>query len=164
MARCSHTLESLDVTYDLCRTSIRICAHAKNLILFPVGLESASFNLSKATKLRDAVFRPESEGIEYTTTTLQTITPELRELRQITIYVPYYLTRYKVGTDIRQSLGEAAFRRWSALDRILVQFWESRSIRPRVGCAILVEIGQNVEYCIGCLFPEITKRGIVDPV
>ena len=95
---------------------------------------------------------------------LQTITLDHRELRQITIYVPYYLTYYGFGHDIRRSIGETAFRPWSELDRLLVQFWESRSIHPRVGCMRLGEEGQNVAYCISGLFPEMMKRRIIDLV
>jgi len=164
VAGCSHTLGHLDVAYGYRRTPIRIHVHSNNLILFPVGPEPVSLDLSKATKLQGAVFRPDSERVEWITTALQTITPKHGELQQISIYVPYYLTRYNVGADIRQSLGETVFGQWSGLDRILVQFWESRSIRLRVGCVRLGEKGQNMGYSVGCLFPEITKRGIVDPV
>ena len=164
VARCSHTLEYLDVAYDFRRTSIRIYIPINNLILFPVGPESTSLDLSEATKLRDAVFRPGSVCVEWITTALQTITPEHRELRQISIYVPHHLTRYNVGADIRQSLGETTFGRWADLDRLLVQFWESCSIRPRVGCVKLGEKGKNIGYSVGRLLPEITKRGIVEPV
>ena len=135
-----------------------------NSILFPVGSESASFSVSKATKLRDAVFRPESKNVEWIATALQTITPEHRDLRQISIYLPFQLTFYKIDANIKRSFGEAASRSWSSLDHLLVQFWELRSIRPRVGCATQGEKGQNTEYCIRCLLPETTKRGIVDPV
>jgi len=48
------------------------------------------------------------------------------------------------------------------LDRLLVEFWESRSIRPRLGCLRLEEERERVEYCIRCLFPETMERGIVD--
>jgi len=164
VVKCSHTLESLDVAYIYRCTSIRICDHTNNLIVFLVAPASASFSLSKATKLRDAAFRPDSQNIEWVIMALETITPEHQELRQISIYVPYHLTLYNVGADIRQSLGEKISRRWSDLDRLLVQFWESRSIRPRVGCVRVGEEGQNTEHLIGCLLPETTKRGIVDPV
>ena len=69
-----------------------------------------------------------------------------------------------VGPDVVQSLGEATSRRWSDLDRLLVEVWESRSIRPRVGCRGLGEKQRDMDSCIGCLLPEITKRGIVDPI
>jgi len=69
-----------------------------------------------------------------------------------------------IGSDIMRFLGEPVSRRWSDLDHLLVEFWESRSIRPRVGCKRLGEKQQYMDYCIGCLLPEITKRGIVDPI
>ena len=95
---------------------------------------------------------------------LQTITSEHRDFRQILIYVPSTMTFFKVGADIGQSIGEAISRRWSDLGRFLVEFLESRSIRLRVGCARSGERGQNTEYCIACLLPEITKRGIAEPI
>jgi len=95
---------------------------------------------------------------------LQTITPEHRDFRQISIYLPTHLTFWNIGADIKRSLGEATSRGWSDLDYLLVQFWEAFSIRPRVGCERRGEKGQNTEYCIECLLPEITERGIVDPL
>ena len=95
---------------------------------------------------------------------LQTITAEHRDLRQISVYMPSYLTFTEVHADIRETLGEEVSKLWSDLDSLLVQFWELRSIRPKVGYAGLVEEGLNPEYCIKCLLPEITRRGVVDPV
>ena len=93
--------------------------------------------------------------------TLQTIALQHRDFRQISIYLPYHFAFFDVVTDIRKALGEVVSRRWSDLDNLLVQFWESRSIRPRVGCSKLRERWPNMDYYIGCLLPEITKRGIV---
>jgi len=122
-----------------------------------------SFNLSKATKLRDMVFLPGSQDVKWVTIALQTIAPQYRNLRTISIYLPIYLVSFDVGSNIRESLGEVVFGQWSDLDHLLVQFWESHSIRPRVGCKGLRE-RSNTGYCIGCLLPETTKRGIVDLV
>jgi len=96
--------------------------------------------------------------------TLKTITPEHRDLRQIVIYLSRDLTLFEVGADLKQFLGGAISRQWSDLDRLLVEFWESRSIRPRVGRVTQGERRRSMEYCIGCLLPEIKKRGIVDMV
>ena len=161
---CSHTLELLDITHAFYRTSVGICTHTNGLILFLVGSGTASLNLSKATKLREALFRPESKSVEWITMALQTITPEHRDLRRISIYVPVHLTFSSVGANIGQYLGGVPSKWWSDLDHLLVRFWESCSIRPRVGCARQGEEGQNTEYCIGCLLPEATKRRIVDTV
>ena len=162
VASCSHTLESLDITYAFRRTFARICVFT-NLILFLVGQEHALLDLSKATKLQDAIFRPQSKSVEWIATALQTLTPEHQDLRQISIYVPHHLTIFSPGADIRHYLGEAS-EWWSRLDHLLLRFWESRSVRPRVGCARAGEKWQNTKYCIGCLLPEVTKREIVDPV
>ena len=45
------------------------------------------------------------------------------------------------------------------LDRLLVQFWDSRSIRPKV-----VTEKKGKRDWAGYLLPEITKRGIIDLV
>ena len=106
-----------------------------------------------------------SDLVEWIVAALQTITPEHRNLRQISIYVPYHLTLLDVGTDIKQDLGEVIFSGWSDLDRLLIRLWESHSIRLRVSCALgggRQNTLQNTEYCIGCLLPEITERGIIE--
>ena len=163
VVKCSQTLESLDITYTHHCTFVCICVRADSLILLLAGPEPVSLNLSRATELRDLVFRPESKIVEWITRTLQTITPEHRDLRQISVYVPHHLTLFRVGANVRQYLGEASCGWWSNLDHLLVQFWEVRSIRPKVG-RTSPEKRKNMEFFIGCLLPEITKRGIVDPV
>lgn len=75
-----------------------------------------------------------------------------------------HLTSFDVGTNIRQTVGEATARQWLDLDHLLVELWESHSIRPKIGCVKLGEERQNVEYCVGCLLPEVTERGIIDVV
>ena len=164
VVRCSHTLESLDIKCAFHRTFGGICTRTNGLSVLLVVPELASLNFSKATKLREAVFRPESKSIEWITMALQTITHEHQAFQRISIYVPFHLTLFRVGADMGQYLGETASRWWSDLDQLLVQFWESRSIRSRVGCARQGEAGQSTEYCVGCLLPEATKIGIIDPV
>ena len=124
---------------------------------------SASIDLSKAVALKEVAFHPKLTIIEWVTRMLQTITPEHRDLRQITIFLPPSLTSIDIGANIRHSLGEVTSGWWSDLDHLLVQFWDSHLIRPRVGWhAGEGGRGANTEYCISCLFPEITKRGIVE--
>jgi hypothetical protein len=135
------------------------CASADSLLIFIDELAgSASIDLSKTTKLKDVVFRPEPRKVEWVITALQTITPEHRDLRHISIHLPYYLTLAVVLTNLRQTLGEAGFEKWLDLDRLLIQFWESRSIRPKVISMMNHGIGDH----IGRLLPEITKRGVID--
>jgi hypothetical protein len=136
-----------------------ICARTDSLLLFLDELAgAASIDLSKATKLKDVVFRPEPRRVEWVITALQTITPEHRDLRQISIHLPYYLTLAVVLTNLRQTIGEAGFEKWLGLDHLLVQFWESRSIRPKIISMMNHGIGDH----IGRLLPEITKRGVID--
>lgn len=127
---------------------------------FLVERGAASVDLSKAKRLKDVVFRPGSgsRNVEWVNMALQTITPEHRDLQRISIRLSY-LTLFGANVDGGQ---EATSRQWSDLDHLLVQLWNSRSIRPRVVCTRPEgEVG-DVETRIGCLLPEMTKRGVVD--
>ena len=160
--RCSDTLEYLDITCRLPSTYVFILRHDYTYVLFPVESEPVPIDLSKATKLKGAVFRLDSEGIEWVTLALRTVTPEHRALRQISIYVPHWFPFLSLGVNIRPVLREENSKRWSDLDHLLFQFWESHSIRPRVGCKGLGEKGQNLVHFIGFLFPKTMQRGIID--
>ena len=165
---CSHTLESLTIVYILYSTLIRVCTcvPTDNLILSPAELAQTSIDLSKAKKLKDVVFRPKSRSVNWIATTLRTITRKHRDLRQISIHVPHYLTLSNVGDNIRAIIGDAACGQWLDLDRLLVQFWESRSIRPRMIRTPPRGERQDtwVRDCIGRLLPETTRREIIDLV
>jgi hypothetical protein len=86
---------------------IRVCTD--NLPLFPGMSRAASIDLSNATKLRDVVFRLQSWNVEWTAMALQNITPEHRDVRQITIRIPEYLAASSAGANIGQTIGEAAY-------------------------------------------------------
>jgi len=86
------TLESLDITYLFRRTLIHICVRTENLTLFLVGSERSSYNLSKATNLRDVLFRPKVQSVGWITMALQITTSELPNIRQVSVYMAYYLT------------------------------------------------------------------------
>ena len=134
-----------------------ICAHIDNISWFPGQSNLPSLDLSKATKLKDIAFQTEQRSIEWVTTALQTITPQHQDLRQVLIHLPYYLTFSGLFANIRQLVGEASYEKWLCLDRLLVQLWESHSIRPKV-----VSATAQKKESIGVLFPEITERGIID--
>jgi hypothetical protein len=119
----------------------------------------ASIDLSNATKLKDVVFQPISRNVKWIPAILRTAL-KLRDLREISIYLPNYITATSVGTDIGRVIGEENGREWLDLDRLLVQFWESSSIRPKVVCSTQMDTGNSIGY--QCLLPEITKRGIID--
>jgi len=59
------------------------------------------------------------------------------------------------------SLGAEVYEKWLELDHLLFQFWESRSIRLKVVVTELLR-GTQMKDRIGCLFPKITARGIID--
>ena len=128
------------------------------LLLLPVDPPqgSASTDLSKATKLRDVVFQVGSQRVRWITTALQTITPEHKDLRQISFEIPDDFILARADADV----GETIYRQWVDFDRLLVRLWESRSIRPKIVGATKGE--QETREYIGCLLPEITKRGVID--
>ena len=145
----------------VCSFDIYTCTN--NSRRFPVELGTASIDLSRATRLKGVAFRHMSQETNWVTKTLQTITAEHQGLQQITVNVPSFLTFFNVGSNVRQIIGEAITRQWLDLDHLLIQLWESRSIRPRVEFTMGKE-KPNLEYCIGCLLPEVTGRGIIDLV
>lgn len=49
------------------------------------------------------------------------------------------------------------------LDRLLIQLWELRSVRPRINyLAVPQSEEKEVVDCVSCLLPEVTKRGVLD--
>jgi hypothetical protein len=155
---CSHTLESLDIT-DSPGTSIRHLLLHHSLPSLVVNSSLPTIDLSKATKLKDVVFEPNSWRFEWIATALQTITPEHQDFRQISIRTAYYQVIDGAGTDANAGQTTGGLQRCSSLDQILLQFWELRSIQPKV---IYTERG--VRDCIRRLLPEMTERWIIDLV
>ena len=156
VAGCSDTLECLTVTCYVYRTLTSfpcLAFHSPSLV---GDSSTASIGLSKVTKLRHAVFLPTTLYVEWIALTLQTVTSEHRDLRQISIHAPYGpKTRARPGVTVRQVVGEQIYRLWLDLDHLLVQLWESRSIRSDA-----VSTSHHERRYIECLLPEITKRGV----
>ena len=88
---------------------------------------------------------------------LQTITHKNRDF-QLRIHIPSYLAPARTDSNFGQTIGEENREQWLDLDRLLVQLWESRSIRPKVKSMT----DRDVRDYVGHLLPEITKRGIID--
>jgi len=88
---CSYRFESLDIGYDFFGTSIWHPCLDRELttFLFLYMLGSTSVDLSRVTRVRDLCFRVELQRIDWITVVLQTITPEHRDLGEISIYLPY---------------------------------------------------------------------------
>ena len=162
VAACSDTLEGLDVAFRLSGAIIFQSYH-RPMTYVPRFVDDSGPNfidLSKATKLRDVIFRPESPNIQWITPALQTITSEHQDLRQILIYITHGLALTHVDGNVGEATGEELHRRWLELDCLLVQFWESRSIRPRLMSTTLVRETWRVRNCFEYLLPEMTKRGL----
>ena len=133
-----------------------------NSFLISVGWWPDSIDLSKAARLKGSAFRVESQRVDWITMALQTIVPEHRDFQQITIYLPYDPRLSGAGADVRRIAGELIFEQWLELDRILVQLWESHSIRPKIMCFAPRGMEKEITECVGRLLPEITGREIVD--
>jgi hypothetical protein len=142
-----------------------ICDRTDNLLLFPAEQKSPSINLSKVTKLKYVTFQSASQGAGWITATLKTI-PKHRDLHVVKIYLPSYTLTAGDVDNARQVFGEANWREWLDLDHLLVEFWESSSLRPRVACPMRAMGRSGTRHCVGCrcLLPEITRRGIIDLV
>jgi len=111
-----------------------------------------SIDLSKATKLKQVVFRFNTLHVMWITMALQTITSNHRDLQQIQIYIP------SRSTSIRN---QETDRQWMDLDRHLVQLWESHAISTKVIYSAAMEKKATFEWIMN-LLPETTKRGIID--
>ena len=79
--------------------------------LFAGGSDRASTSLSKATGLKS-------------------VTPE--HLRQISINIPSDFSSRSASVNIRRVIGETTYEQWLGLDRLLVRFWESYLVRPKM--------------------------------
>ena len=154
---CSHTLESLEICCDPFSAPILFPRHTDNLLLFQVG--PATIDLSKAIKLQDVIFRPDFPSVKWITAALQTTTPKHRELQKITIRVPYSSTFPDNVDTVERS---TTFGEWMDLDRLLVQFWESRSTHPKVECTTWQGWNGSMRGFFDCFLPELTRRGTID--
>jgi len=108
-------------------------------------------DLSKATKLKHVWF-PQTglwSSVQWITMTLQTV--KSKNLRSITIYADHFV-------PVR--VWEAARQEWNDLDQLLVQFWSTHSIRPRV----MHPAGRDLRDRVRSLLPELTRRELVDLV
>jgi len=132
-----------------------------NFLPLLVKLGKPSIDLSKATTLKDVAFLVRSRNVEWVTMALRTITSKHRDLQQISIYLPVPMTT-SIGYNVRETIGKTTYRQWSDLDCLLVQLWESRSIRPRITSEYPVTQWEVVGDFVGRLLPEMTRIGTVD--
>ena len=112
-------------------------------------------DLSKATKLKEVAF---ATGIdpEWVMWALKSITPHHHDLR----YISLRATAVLRDMDDMQ---ETSRPEWLELDSVFVRLWESLSARPNAWYRLPPSIGvDRAREIMGNLFPETTKRGILD--
>ena len=111
-------------------------------------------DLSKAAKLKYLTFlrRHPRSTVQWITAALQTVNS--KTLQSITI-------RPDGGRP--ETIGEEFHQEWRHLDHLLVQFWTSHSIRPRV-MYVAWKGKKGLRDCLPSLLPELTRRGLVDLV
>ena len=164
VGECSHSLESLDIACDgVLGASVRPPRPRDDSFPFPVKSRSASVDLSRAMRLKELSFRVNSWCVDWIATALRTVAPKHLDLRQISIHV-YFDSANSVGANVRQIIGEQLFEQWLGLDRLLVQLWESHSIRPKIQYYVLMRKEKDVSDCVGCLLPGTTEGRIIDLV
>jgi len=73
--------------------------------------------------------------------------------------MPHYWDNFYYG-DVRKAVGKRFLGEWLELDRTLVHLWESFSIRPNVRWRMGSEKSVVAEH-VGCLLPEMARRGMV---
>jgi len=117
---------------------------------------SAAIDLSKATKLQEVILRPGSLSIQWITTAFQTTIPKHQGIQEISIHLHPQFSLIDADT-IKES---ETYGEWMDLDRLLIQFWESRPNPPKVTFATGGE-EQDVEHFAGCMLPELTRRGMI---
>ena len=155
VSECSDTLESLSIYYYLPGAGFFPLPWLVNTLLLHFGVVERStpfLDLSKLTKLKDVVFGCTGSNVQRITMTLQTA--ESINLEQITIRSP---------TAFKKQIVESSYQEWQDLDRLLLRFWTSRSVRPKIWFKGGKE-GCDLKYLMPKLLPELSRRGVVDLV
>jgi len=118
-------------------------------------------DLSKATKLKDVVLRCGPMSNRWVTMTLETIPFQHQDLQRISIHFPHILVRDMPQDGLERIEGTNPRTQWPDLDRLLVRFWDSCSIRPKVVYPQTGDPGKETRDWVSYLLPEITERGVL---
>ena len=100
------------------------------------------------------MFRCGGPDVQWIATTLHTVEP--KNLQQISIALPG-------PALISHTTLETVQREWVDLDCLLVQFWTSHSLRPKVMYEP-TKRGRDLRNHVARLLPELTRRGVIDLV
>ena len=120
-------------------------------------LTSPDIDLSEALSLHGVTFGSSFLNLGWVVAALETITRKNNALHQVTIYV---FDEVSGGPDV--SPFQRFYREWTSLDRLLVEFWESRSIIPKLQNPWGGE--DDPAWYIRDLLPESTRREILNLV
>ena len=111
------------------------------------------------------MFRCGTSSSEWIAKTLDTITSRHRSLQRISIHLPHIYHQITREDGLTERAARMDFGiQWLDLDNILVRFWDSRSIRPKVVYPLTRNYKEEMRNGAGHLLPEVTKRGIIDLV
>lgn len=95
---------------------------------------------------------------------LETITSNHRDLRQITIHIPYNSDYNSDPNLIKEVEAAKPGTRWSDLDRLLVQLLEFHSIVSKIVCLRTEDGTMRVGDRTNHLLPRAVERGAVEIV
>jgi len=109
-------------------------------------------------KLQEVVLRPASLSIKWITTAFQITLPKHQGIQKISLHLHPQLSLIDDDT-IKES---ESYGEWMDLDRLLVQFWESRSTPPKVTFTTPGGEEQDTRHFVECMLPELTRREMID--
>ena len=107
-------------------------------------------DLSSATKIKELKLLQAGSSVQWIVRTLQTVKSKSIQLISICL-----------STALPEM--EYDHREWQDLDHLLIRFWTSHSIRPRV-MYLARYGGKDLGDRFPSLLPELTRRGLVDIV
>jgi hypothetical protein len=108
-------------------------------------------DLSSPVRLKEVELGCCGSNVRWITMTLQTT--KSITLERVTIRI----------RSFKAPIAESAYREWQDLDHLLLQFWTSRSIRPKIRYS-WEEGGCDLREFAPRLLPELTSRGAIDLV
>ena len=158
VSECSDTLESLTVLLHSSSAfpSTSVTGQYLTTACAIDVPDMVSLDLSKATKLKHVKFlRTKMRStVRWIVKALQTV--ESKYLESITVF-PF-------DKSLPETVEEEVYQEWQDLDRLLVRFWTSHSIRPQVAYVAGRRGTKDLEDDAPKLLPELTMRGLVDLV
>jgi len=74
-----------------------------------------------------------------------------------------YLRNITINPTTSGTIEGGVYQEWEELDQLLIQFWITHSVRPRLEYRV-GKRGKYLRDCAPSLLPELTRRGLVDLV